>query len=198
MQALGSQNRERCGQWEDAGVERCIIRSPTGAELLRLAELEEAADRRYLDTGHPELATTNGIDVATARRLAAADRLAVAVTSTDELAGFVAWCIEDDPTYLGISQVSVAPEHGGRGVGTALMHHAIAAARAGGFCAVVLNTQLDVEWNAPWYERLGFAVVPPERWTGWMQACADEQEADGISWTTRCWMELPLDPTPQR
>ena len=75
------------------------------------------------------------------------------------------------------------------------MHHAIGAARAGAFGTVVLNTQLDVEWNAPWYERLGFAVVPPERWTGWMQACAEEQAADGISWAARCWMELRLGPS---
>ena len=34
-----------------------------------------------------------------------------------------------------------------------------------GEACCLLNTQWDVAWNHPWYERHGFIVVAPEAWT---------------------------------
>ena len=57
-----------------------------------------------------------------------------------------------------------------RGIGTLLLQHIIAEARLCGERSVVLNTQRDVPWNGPWYERHRFAVVPRGSWSPALEA----------------------------
>jgi GNAT superfamily N-acetyltransferase len=95
------------------------------------------------------------------------------------------WCV---------GQVSVAPEHGRRGIGTALLLHSIERAEAAGFRSVVLNTERDVPWTRPWYERLGFDVVEPADWTADMHVIVAEQVAQGLDWETRVHMRRTLAP----
>lgn len=168
-----------------------VIRPPRAAELSELSLIECEADRRYIDSPFPELAGTEGLPLDVAARLHAEGRLLVAAAK-DHVVGFLGWCVEQDPAYFGISQVSVRPEHGRRGIGTRLMKVAIDLARAGDHHWVVLNTQLDVPWNEPWYRRLGFEVVPSTEWPAWMRQCVDDQKADGISWDRRVWMRLAV------
>ena len=60
---------------------------------------------------------------------------------------------------IGVAEIDVLPSHGRRGIGAALLEHACAWARAAGYRTVGLGTLGDVPWNAPFYERHGFAVV---------------------------------------
>jgi len=60
---------------------------------------------------------------------------------------------------LHVEQVSVAPAQARRGIGAALVDHLAAVAAAEGRPALTLTTFRDVPWNAPYYRRLGFAVV---------------------------------------
>ena len=52
-------------------------------------------------------------------------------------------------------------EHPRRGVGSALIEHLAAPARAEPRPALTLTAFRDVPWNAPYYQRLGFVVVEP-------------------------------------
>ncbi|GAA1327655.1 GNAT family N-acetyltransferase [Leucobacter albus] len=61
--------------------------------------------------------------------------------------------------YLHLEQLSVSPDAARRGIGRALVDAAIDTAWQHGFAAVTLRTFADVPWNAPFYARLGFAVV---------------------------------------
>ncbi len=59
----------------------------------------------------------------------------------------------------GIAEIDVLPEHGGRGIGAALLEHACEWARSAGYRRMDLGTLADVPWNAPFYAKHGFAVV---------------------------------------
>lgn len=71
--------------------------------------------------------------------------------------------VMDGLAYL--AQLSVLPTHGRRGIGATLVGAVEGWARDRGLGTLTLTTFADVAWNAPSYERLGFAVVPEALWT---------------------------------
>ena len=73
------------------------------------------------------------------------------------------------------------------------MKTVIASARGMGYESIVLNTQTDVPWNRPWYEKHGFVVVDESDWTDDMHVITREQTESGLDWTTRAHMRLLLD-----
>lgn len=60
-----------------------------------------------------------------------------------------------------LEQLSVEPEHGRRGVGTALLEAACRHAAGEGHSAITLMTYADLPWNAPFYARHGFEEAEP-------------------------------------
>jgi GNAT superfamily N-acetyltransferase len=58
-----------------------------------------------------------------------------------------------------LEELAVLPGHMRQGLGTRLIETACAWAAEHGYPAITLTTYADVPWNAPYYERLGFAVV---------------------------------------
>jgi GNAT superfamily N-acetyltransferase len=93
---------------------------------------------------------------------------------------------------LFLSQVSVDPDHARRGIGTALLRDCIERARTAGEPSILLDTQADIPWNAPWYARHAFEVVPVPAWTAGFHSRAQAQEAEGFDWSTRVFMRLDL------
>ncbi|MBW4457630.1 MAG: GNAT family N-acetyltransferase [Nostoc indistinguendum CM1-VF10] len=53
-------------------------------------------------------------------------------------------------------QIDVAPEHGQRGIGSALVGTVCTWAKQQGYRIVSLSTFRDIPWNAPFYSKLGF------------------------------------------
>jgi GNAT superfamily N-acetyltransferase len=58
-----------------------------------------------------------------------------------------------------LEQLSVTPEQGRRGIGSALVEAALEEARGEGYDAMSLCTYRDLPWNGPFYARLGFVEV---------------------------------------
>ena len=89
---------------------------------------------------------------------------AIAVAETGgELAGFVSWKQNIAPDIGDITLNAVHPDHGGKGIGTALYEHAIAALRAAGMQLATVGTGGDPS-HAPArraYEKAGFNVHLP-------------------------------------
>ena len=54
---------------------------------------------------------------------------------------------------------------GRRGIGAALVEEACQLARRERQAAVTLSTFIDVPWNGPFYERMGFRYLRREEWT---------------------------------
>jgi hypothetical protein len=68
----------------------------------------------------------------------------------------------------------------------------LAIARARGEQSIVLNTQSDVAWNAPWYAKHGFVVVPEADWDEPLRKLTEAQNKDGVDWSKRVHMRLAL------
>lgn len=90
-----------------------------------------------------------------------AGRLLTAVTD-DALIGFIRTEILDNEPH--VEQVSVHPDHQGRGVGAALMRAAERWARSQGYTRLTLTTFRDVSWNGPYYARCGWVLLPEHEW----------------------------------
>lgn len=75
----------------------------------------------------------------------------------DAVVGFAHLVEVDAEAHL--EQISVLPEHGRRGIGSALVHAALEEAHWMGYRAMTLCTYRDVPWNGPFYRALGFEEV---------------------------------------
>jgi len=177
------------------------IRPARRRELALLPAIERAAGRRFREflelAGVPEDATPpEELTAAHAR-----GHVWVAAAPGGELAGF-AYGTELDGAFH-LEELDVLPEHGRRGVGTALVRAVCRAAAAAGCGAVTLTTFSNVPWNGPWYARLGFRPVPrTELSPGLARAFRDEGRR-GLPIDLRVVMRLELGtltpgPSPRR
>lgn len=89
---------------------------------------------------------------------------AIAVAeSSGVIAGFVSWKLNIAPGIGEITLNGVDPAHGGKGIGTALYEHALAALKSAGMALATVGTGGDPS-HAParrTYEKVGFSVHIP-------------------------------------
>jgi GNAT superfamily N-acetyltransferase len=97
--------------------------------------------------------------------------------------------VERDAAHL--EEIDVHPDHGRRGLGTRLVKHVCRWAAAAGFQSVTLNTDRDVPWNAPFYARLGFEVVPHEALSPALRAVFENETRRGLDPSRRVVMRRP-------
>jgi GNAT superfamily N-acetyltransferase len=133
------------------------IRAPRFDELERLRDIEWAAGTLFNET---EFAAVASHEPASVEELAAYVRAGHAwlIANEDDVPiAYAVVDIVDGNTHL--EQLSVVPEHGRRGLGTALLEHTCTWAREHGHEAVTLTTFRDVPWNGPYYAQHGFVVM---------------------------------------
>lgn len=135
------------------------VRPPRRDELEALRSLERDAARAFDAIGMSEIAEDEPLPVAELEAFRARERAWVAVDERDRPVAYLLNAVVDD--CLHVVQVTVSPSHARRRIGAALIEHLGAIALAEGRRALTLTTFRDVPWNAPYYERLGFAVVEP-------------------------------------
>jgi GNAT superfamily N-acetyltransferase len=109
----------------------------------------------------------------------------------EAMAGFLV--AEPFQRELHIWEMDVLPQFQRRGIGAGLVRAAQIDARNTGFRALTLTTFRDVEWNGPFYARLGFEEVTSldahPRLTGELALEADR----GLPADRRCAMICFLD-----
>jgi ribosomal protein S18 acetylase RimI-like enzyme len=81
----------------------------------------------------------------------------MAVDDLGAVVGFAVACELDGEGHL--DELAVAPAHGRRGVGRALVDDVLAWSAARGLRSVTLIAFRDVPRNGPFYEKLGFEAV---------------------------------------
>jgi GNAT superfamily N-acetyltransferase len=142
-----------------------------------------------------ELARLAAIEIASATLFAEIGMISDAFASPPDLGdGVVAIWVATDNADLAIAylalrevagnahlaQVSVDPAYSRRGIGRALVEHAVVWARRHGFPAMTLTTYAEVPWNAPYYERCGFRRVPEAELTPSLRAIRRRERAAGL------------------
>lgn len=167
------------------------LRSARVDELEALGALERAADQLFLD--YPPSVMTDGdvLPKAILQNCYDAGFLWVAADGKDQVLAFLAAEIRAEMLF--IIQLSVHPKGQRRGLGAALIAHAANVARQHQLYAISLTTFRDVPWNGPYYQRLGFEMVPDaEQDVRFSRQLAQERLAGMAIWP-RCAMIMPLD-----
>ena len=169
------------------------IRPATEADFEELAYLERAAAQRFLEvpeqTGMSYEQLQETLEPHELERALAEGGLWVAVVE-ERLAGFVA--SHRYPQSLYIRELDVLQEFGRRGIGQALIRRVFERAAELQLRTVFLRTFQEVPWNAPFYGRLGFEVVPFEDWTGAMVEIVEIEERWGLVAEKRVFMRRVL------
>ncbi len=107
----------------------------------------------------------------------------------NEVVGFA--LLTNSLGYTHLKELSVHPQHGRQGVGTSLLKTAIAWAKEQKIPGITLTTFRHIPWNAPFYAKLGFRIVPegqlnPQLREIWLQ------EAENFDTSKRVVMCLDL------
>ncbi|WFR83861.1 GNAT family N-acetyltransferase [Arthrobacter sp. Y-9] len=107
-----------------------------------------------------------------------------------EVAGYAVGEVVDGAAHL--EQLSVDPRHGRQGLGARLLEHFRAEARDRGMRRVTLTTFSEIPWNAAYYARLGFDVLPQAEWGPELRAKVAEEAAHGLDRWPRVAMAAEL------
>lgn len=105
-------------------------------------------------------------------------RAFVAVELDDSPAAYLLIDVVDGRAH--IEQVSVSPAHARLGIGRQLIDTAAEWAAANGFAALTLTTFVEVPWNGPYYERLGFRYLSSEEETPQLREIRRHEAAAGL------------------
>ncbi|AAZ54839.1 probable acetyltransferase [Thermobifida fusca YX] len=159
------------------------IRPMTAADRPRLVEVSRAADTLFARAG-VHLPDDDPDDLF--------DQAAAVLVAGRPPVGFAALTVLDGAAHL--EQLSVHPDYGRRGIGTALLTAACAYAQEHGSPWITLTTFRDLPWNAPWYARHGFTVLPEPEWGPQLARQWREEIAAGIAVLPRVVMRRRLTP----
>lgn len=148
------------------------IRPASVRELDEVLAIDDDASTLYAEAGLP-LGITREHPFAVAERARWARALAQGrafFAMEERPIGIAVLGVVDGAPYL--DQLSVRREAMGRGVGRALLEHALAWAAGR---PLWLTTYDHLPWNRPFYERAGFAVVHEGEWGPGIRAIVAEQ-----------------------
>jgi ribosomal protein S18 acetylase RimI-like enzyme len=172
------------------------IRSVRLEELSLLAQIEQSAARLFLDTPYSFLVDADPLPLDFVQQQFQAGQIWVAVNRHEAVVGYAIAREVDGTLYL--QQIDVAPEHGRRGIGSALINTVCAWAKKRGYRIVSLSTFRDIPWNAPFYSKLGFYILDEfELTTGFQQIRFQEIEA-GLPISERVIMQYETQSSPHK
>jgi GNAT superfamily N-acetyltransferase len=167
------------------------IRLARPQEIPLLPEIERAAGRLFtgLDLAQDSENDTRSIEEL--EQAQKAGRLWVATTPNGQPVGFAMAIEVDGVAHL--DELDVHPDHGRRGLGTALVETVCEWAKGAGFKAITLSTFADVAWNAPFYARLGFHVLPGDELTDGLLRLREIETGLGLPISRRVMMRRELE-----
>ncbi len=147
-------------------------------ELPLLSRIEQSAARLFFDTPYAFLVNDDPLSLDFVQQQFQAGRVWVAVDCDEIAVGYAIAREVDETLYL--QQIDVEPEHGRRGIGSALVTTVCDWARQQGYGIVSLSTFRDLPWNAPFYSKLGFHPVDEAELTTGFQQIRLKELAAGL------------------
>ncbi len=163
-----------------------MIRPAVEADLAGLPELERAAGVLFAQHDMAEVADG---ELPTIEELAHYQRAGRAwVKLDDDTGAVVGYAVAEEVDGCGhLEQVSIHPDHAGRGFGRQLIEVVAGWSRQQQLPAVTLTTFVSVPWNGPYYERLGFRFLDDDEVTPGLQAIRLHEASLGLDrWPRAC------------
>ncbi|WP_233625466.1 GNAT family N-acetyltransferase [Actinoplanes sp. ATCC 53533] len=172
------------------GREVIAIRLTCSSDLAAIQRIELAAGELFREIGMADIADHPVPTLAVLADFQRAGHSWVAVDGSDRPVAFVLVRIVDGRAH--VEQVSVDPAYARRRIGRDLIDHVESWAAGRGLSALSLTTFRDVEWNGPYYGRLGFAVLAPAGHGPELAALIVEEVAHGLDPARRIAMIRPI------
>ncbi|MDP2400967.1 MAG: GNAT family N-acetyltransferase, partial [Actinomycetota bacterium] len=110
----------------------------------------------------------------------------VALGSEGDPVGFALASICGRRVHL--DEIDVLPEHGRKGVGSALVKAVENWALHSDCMGITLTTFRDVPWNAPFYAHIGFVVIPEGELDEYLLRRLSDESAMGLERSRRVAM----------
>jgi GNAT superfamily N-acetyltransferase len=171
-------------------IESYSFRPARAEDLPHLPEIEHAAAQLFRHTKYSELADDSPPDVALFQSWLQDGAIWVAVDSQENVVGFAVAGEVDRQGFL--IELDVHPAHGRRGLGRRLIKPVRAWGREQGYEALRLSTFADVDWNAPYYARLGFRALTEDELSPGLLKIRGQEAASGLDVVRRVFMTLPI------
>lgn len=168
-----------------------VVRVVRDEDLPVLREIERAAGQRFREFGLDQVADDEPASIETLADYAAGGRAWVAADAEGAPVGYVLVDAVDGAAH--IEQVSVTPDHQGRGLGRALVEQAAQWAAGQNMTALILTTFGHIPWNRPLYEHLGFRVLADDELGPGLRAVRETEAAHGLDPALRVVMRRELD-----
>lgn len=163
---------------DPGGVGDSSIRPARRGDLPQLREIERRAGEAFRVFGLDAVADDEPPSLDVLCGYVGSGRAWVAVGPDDRPLGYL--ILDDVDGNAHIEQVSVAPEHQGRGFGRALIGTAEGWARAHARAGLTLSTFDEIPWNRLLYEHLGFRVMAEDELGPGLAALRAREAAHGL------------------
>ena len=184
-----------CGfAWSPAIAGCChgvVIRVASVEDIAALPSIERAAGSVFRQVGMAAVADDEPLGTSDLLGYQRAGRAWVATDGLDRPVAYLLLDVVDATAH--IDQVSVHPDHARRGLGRGLIETAAAWAGVRRMSAVTLTTFRDVPWNAPYYGRLGFSVIPRASLSAGLRRIRAQEAAHGLDVWPRVAMRRRVD-----
>lgn len=170
-----------------------VVRAYRHEDCSAVQQIERRAGERFREVGLDLVADHHPPDYWVLSSYELLGRAWVASDGDDHPVGYLLIEVLDGSPH--IEQVSVDPDHQGRGVGRVLMERAVRWAIERGSALLTLNTYRDfVPWNAPLYRHLGFEEIDSEILGPELKAQCAREAAIGLEPALRVTMGMRLPP----
>jgi putative acetyltransferase len=136
-----------------------VITPAAPQHLAALGAVELGAATRFRGWHVPAAMFEEATPLSVFEAAQASGHLWVALSPAGDCVGLA--LVEPSGERLHLEELDVLPEHGGRGLGRALVNEVERWAADNHFHEITLTSYRDVPWNAPFYARLGFVVCQP-------------------------------------
>jgi GNAT superfamily N-acetyltransferase len=166
------------------------IRQANSQDIPTLPEIERAAGRLFAGLDLVQDLENHTVPLEELARAQKAGRLWVATERRDQPVGFALVTVVDGLAHL--EELDVHPDHGRRGLGTALVERVCEWAKREGFAAITLSTFRDLPWNAPFYARIGFRALAEDELTEGLLQLRETEAERGLPIAERVVMRREL------
>jgi GNAT superfamily N-acetyltransferase len=178
----------RVGHWP----RKVMVRAARPDDLEPMVAIERAAGETFRSLGMDLVADDDPRSVDELVPYAETGRAFVAVDAGDTPVGYLLLDMVDASAH--IEQVSVHPDYARQGIGRVLILRAATWARRHGLDALTLTTYIEVPWNGPYYERLGFQYLTRDQETSGLRAIREHEHVLGLDVWPRACMRLRIRP----